>query len=436
MKGEAVHMSYEFFIINTIASIIGAALIIYFFYTIFGFNISIKRRLIFTTVFSIITGFISTLLAFSPLKPIILLTVDLLIITFILGVTLLQSFIAFSIYIIGLAIGDALVAMISSFIINDLPTKTFQTSFILPLIGNILANAFAYLLFIMIKPFKNFIMVVNRNKFLYLLTAFTVLVISASFALHRYMNLYNFIAYSIISIITILYCIFIILVWFNTLRKAINEEELEHQKFYNESLRSTLFDLRRFKHDWNNNLTVIYSMLKMDKINELKQYVAELIAHNAEHCSSTEIFSIKNAGLFGIISSKMNQASEKGVKVELSVLGEVENIPGVKISELCEIVGIFLDNAIEEAIKAAKQVGVLVRNSENGTEISISNGCLDTPDIKSLYREGYSTKGENRGMGLAIARKIIDKYDNILLSTSCDDNVFTQTLEIVAEKGL
>ena len=132
----------------------------------------------------------------------------------------------------------------------------------------------------------------------------------------------------------------------------------------------------------------------------------------------------------------MNQASEKGVNIELSVIGEIENIPGVKISELCEIVGIFLDNAIEEALKAAKQVGILVRKSENGTEISISNGCLDTPDIKSIYREGYSSKGENRGMGLAIARKIIDKYDNILLSTSCDDNVFTQTLEIVAERGL
>ena len=174
----------------------------------------------------------------------------------------------------------------------------------------------------------------------------------------------------------------------------------------------------------------------MDKIKELRQYISELIAHNAEQGSSTEIYSIKNAGLFGIISSKMNQASEKGVNIELSVIGEIENIPGVKISELCEIVGIFLDNAIEEALKAAKQVGILVRKSENGTEISISNGCLDTPDIKSIYREGYSSKGENRGMGLAIARKIIDKYDNILLSTSCDDNVFTQTLEIVAERGL
>ncbi|MGI6669508.1 MAG: sensor histidine kinase [Acetivibrionales bacterium] len=278
-------------------------------------------------------------------------------------------------------------------------------------------------------------MVVNRNKFLYILTAFTVLVITASFALHIYMDVFNFTAYAIVSIVTILYCIFIILVWFNTLKKAINEEELAQQKFYNESLRNTLFDLRRIKHDWNNNLTVIFSMLKMNKIDELKQYVSEMIAHNTDHGSSTEIYSIKNAGLFGIISSKMNLASEKGIKVELSVIGEIENIPGVKISELCEIVGIFLDNAIEEAVKATKKVDILVRKSQKGTEISISNGCLDTPDIKAIYKEGYSTKGENRGMGLAIARQIVDKYDNILLTTSVDDNVFTQTLEILAEKG-
>ena len=428
-------MNCEYLLINTISSSIGAVLIIYFFRSIFGFKISIKRKLVFATVFSLVTGFVSAQFAYLAFKPIILIVVGLLIIMILLRVTLLQSFIAFAIYVIGLAIGDALVSMVASYFINDLLIKSVHTNIILPLLGNISANIFALLLLLIIKPFKNYIMVVNRNKFLYILTAFTVLVITASFALHIYMDVFNFTAYAIVSIVTILYCIFIILVWFNTLKKAINEEELAQQKFYNESLRNTLFDLRRIKHDWNNNLTVIFSMLKMNKIDELKQYVSEMIAHNTDHGSSTEIYSIKNAGLFGIISSKMNLASEKGIKVELSVIGEIENIPGVKISELCEIVGIFLDNAIEEAVKATKKVDILVRKSQKGTEISISNGCLDTPDIKAIYKEGYSTKGENRGMGLAIARQIVDKYDNILLATSVDDNVFTQTLEILAEKG-
>ncbi|MGE5615224.1 MAG: sensor histidine kinase [Bacillota bacterium] len=428
-------MGYEFFLINIFSSLIGALLITYFFYSIFGFTISTKRRLIFIAVFSLTSGFVSIYLASSPVRPIALFIIDVIIIKVLFKASLLQSFISFAIYTIGMAISDALVAVAASYITNDLIVNSIHTSKILPLIGNLSANIIALLLFLIIKPFKNYVVAVNRNKFLYLLTAFTVLVVAAFFALHHYMDVFNFTAYAIISVITILYCLFIILVWFITFRKAINEEELAQQKFYNESLRSTLFDLRRIKHDWSNTLTVIYSMLKMDKINELKQYVSELIAHNSEYGTSMEIYNIKNAGLFGIISSKINQASEKGVNVELSVIGEVESIPGVKISELCEIVGIFLDNAIEEAEKASKQVDILIRKGEKSTEITISNGCLDTPDIKAIYKEGYSTKGENRGMGLAIAKKIIGKYDNILHSTGFQENVFTQTLEIACEKG-
>ena len=54
--------------------------------------------------------------------------------------------------------------------------------------------------------------------------------------------------------------------------------------------------------------------------------------------------------------------------------------------------------------------------------------------MKMIYEAGYSSKGSNRGMGLAIAKKIIGKYKNILHISDYGDNTFTQTLTI--EKGL
>jgi two-component system sensor histidine kinase AgrC len=169
-------------------------------------------------------------------------------------------------------------------------------------------------------------------------------------------------------------------------------------------------------------------------MSELKQYISELIAQNAEH-GNTEIFNLKNAGLFGIISSKINQAHEKGVAVDLSVIGEIENIPGVKISELCEIIGIFLDNAIEESCKSTKSIGLKMQNGNSYIEISIFNSCESKPDLQMIAKEGYSTKGDGRGMGLAITKKIIEKNKNILHITSYEDNVFTQTIEILKRKG-
>lgn len=428
-------MTYNMFIINILSTVIGALLIIFFFRSIYELKMKPKTNILFIFLFSLINSFLSTILTSVAIKPIILLIVNIFLIIVLLKVTFFQSFLSLALYTIGLAVGDSLSVMVLSYIIRDTIMKSIQSNIIYPLVGNISANIFAFLLFLLLKPFRNYIRILNRNKFLYILTAFTIVIIASSFALHYYMDAFNFTAYVIISIVIISYCIFIILIWFNTLRKAINDEELFQQNFYNESLRSTLFDLRRFKHDWVNNLTVIYSMLKMNKINELNQYVSELIVQNTEQ-SNIEIFNIKNAGLFGIISSKINQAKENGISVELSVIGEVENIPGVKISELCEIIGIFLDNAIDEAVKAAKSISVAIRKSERTIEITISNSCLNIPNIKSIYKEGYSTKGENRGMGLAIARHILDRNKYILHMTSYEDDMFTQTLEITDGKGV
>jgi len=435
LKGEAIYMANAIvFLVNFLSILIGGIMITSFLRIAYDVYPKKTTKLLFLIIFSLVNGFISTIMPPVAYKPILLLIVGVFCTKLLLKTKLLQAFVALSFYIIGLAIGDSFFSMVISYTLSGILLKNLKENIFLWITGNVAANAIAFILFLIIRPFKSFIRVAYRNKFLYVLTAFTILVVTSSIALHYYMDAFNLLAYVIISIVIISYCIFTILIWFSTLKKAINEEELAQQKFYNESIRSTLFDLRRFKHDWVNNLTVIYSMLKMNKIKELNQYVSELIVQNTEH-SNTEIFNIKNAGLFGIISSKINQAKEKGISVELSVIGEVENIPGVKISELCEIVGIFLDNAIEEALKSDKSISIVVYKSEKCIELSISNSCQNAPDIQSIYLEGFSTKGENRGMGLAIAKKILEKYKNILHRTSYEDNIFTQTLEISEGKG-
>jgi two-component system sensor histidine kinase AgrC len=176
-------------------------------------------------------------------------------------------------------------------------------------------------------------------------------------------------------------------------------------------------------------------MIKMNKNNELRQYMSELMAQCSQNCN-TQIYDIKNAGLFGILSSKINLAGDMGVTVDLQVSGEIESIPDVKISELCEVIGIFMDNAIEEACKCEKSISLNLKNGINFIEISFSNSCSEPPDMQKIYRDGYSSKGENRGMGLAIAKKVLGKYNNILHITSYENNMFTQTIEIVNRKGL
>lgn len=432
-KGAAILMNYDLILINTISTFIGALIINYFIKNIMEHSVPKNYQISFIIVFSLANSLISYMLAASVFKPVTLLLLSLVIIIILQKNSFVQAFFTFTLFSIGLAIGDALVPVVLNLFIPDLSIELFQSNAILLMFGNLFANFTAFLLLSFVKPLKKYIKIVSNNKFMLIVTAVTFAVICSSSALYFYMETFNLAAYLIIAAVSLSYCIFIVIMWINTLRKTINDEDLAQQKFYNESLRSTLFDLRRFKHDWINNLAVINSMLQMDKVPELKQYISELISQDSEH-GSAEIFNIKNAGLFGIISSKINQAHEKGVRVEFGISGEIENIPGIKISELCEIIGIFLDNAIEESVKSTKSVTVNMQNGNSYIEIAISNSCENKPDLQMISKEGYSTKGDGRGMGLAIAKKIIDKNKNIMHMTKYEDNIFTQIIEILKRK--
>ena len=423
-------MRVDTLLINIMSAFLASLYIIYFQSIIRGLKLSKNVNARFSIIFALLNGIVSSLLHMSVYKPVVLLLLSTVMIMVLLKTGFIQAFLSFSLYIIGLAIGNAFIPLIISVLSPGTSVEQVLADPLMALAGNLLTNLIVFLLFVLIKPIKDYIKMLTRDKFLLILTAVTIVVITSTFAMYLYTMTLDIVACLIISSISISYCVFIILMWIASLRRVIRDEDLKHQKFYNESLRSTLFELRRFKHDWINNLTVIDSMLKMNKIAELKQYVSELIGHCWSH-TNTQIYSIKNAALFGILSSKVNLAHEKGISVNMSVAGEMENISGIKISDFCEIIGIFMDNAIEEASVSDSVINIDMREGDNFIEISISNTCTTTPDMQKLTVDGYSTKGEGRGMGLAIAEKIISRYRNILHITTYENNMFTQAIEIL-----
>jgi len=431
-------MSCDIVGINILSSAMGGIIVYYFCYSNYGIKLRALKMIFFIFVFSILNGLISSVMIQSgdlanTIKPIVLTFVSIPIIQIFLGVKIYQSLIAFFIYILCLGIGNSSMPLLINVSSREFTTENMLANPSYLLLVNVLCNLIAYVIIFTIKPLRSFFAKISIKKSVLPVLLINFLVLIANSGMHFYIKIFNLTAYIIISALSILYCVYVIIVSAKLLEQETSKLEIEQQKFYNESLNSTIFNLRRFKHDWNNNLTVINSMLNMDKINELKQYLSELLHQNSDSLD-TAIYNIKNAGLFGIISSKLNQARDMGITVDFTVNGEVGNIPEIKISELCEVIGIFIDNALEEAAKADKSINLSIYSDDRFLEITISNNCANKPDIKMIYEEGYSSKGEGRGLGLAIAKKILSKYKNIQHITEYEDNTFTQTVTI--EKGL
>lgn len=78
-----------------------------------------------------------------------------------------------------------------------------------------------------------------------------------------------------------------------------------------------------------------------------------------------------------------------------------------------EIVGIFLDNAVE-ALNKEKDKSIILEmfTMEQKVEIRVKNVSpyYENDEISKFFQYNYSTKGKNRGIGLAKIKDLQKKY--------------------------
>ena len=127
---------------------------------------------------------------------------------------------------------------------------------------------------------------------------------------------------------------------------------------------------------------------------------------------------------------------EHNIKFDLGINKNIKDLNLNNINsklnyDICRIVGIFLDNAIEETIKTnEKIIQMSIYNESGHLVIIIANYFKDQLDMVKLGTKGYTTKGEGHGYGLALAKKIVKANFQIYNETQIIKNIFEQTLKI------
>ena len=175
--------------------------------------------------------------------------------------------------------------------------------------------------------------------------------------------------------------------------------------------------------------------INTDDIEGLKKYYVQL-EQDCEKVNNLYLLnpdSINNPGIYNLLTSKYNEALEKGIDINLYFLMDLNEL-NMKIYEFGRILGILLDNAIEAAEDSKEKIiNISFRREEKNMRnvISIENSYSNKDvDTEHIFNKGVTEKENHSGIGLWEVRKIISKNTNVNLFTSKTDDFFKQQLEI------
>ena len=219
------------------------------------------------------------------------------------------------------------------------------------------------------------------------------------------------------------------------IKLADTRKNLESVEEYNKSLNILYDEVKGFNHDFKNIISTIDGYVDTNDIDRLRKFLEEV----KEDCMITKNLSIlnprviNNPGIYSLLNNKYFKATNAGIKFDLDFLLDLDTLQ-VNNYKFSRILGVLLDNAIEEAEKCdEKIIKVSFRREDKNHRavILIQNTYTNkNVNIDEIFKKGFSGKQNHSGIGLWEVRKYVRNSKNLDLFTTKNNTFFSQELTI------
>ncbi|HEL1564574.1 TPA: GHKL domain-containing protein [Streptococcus suis] len=232
------------------------------------------------------------------------------------------------------------------------------------------------------------------------------------------------------------------MLYLNYQKKEKQEKEIQELKDkqladlgrYSRHVESLYKEIRSFRHDYTNILVSLNEAIKEGDIVAIRTIYSEVIADSDRKFYDgkydiARLSNIQNPAVKSLLSSKMLEAQKKGIAISVEVDAEIEP-PALELIEFITILSILLDNAIDAAEQCTNGNIVFAYFQEYDRKIVVvENTTVEDKVLTShIFEYGHSTKGDNRGIGLANVKAILDNYPKFSISTNSSNHRFVQEL--------
>lgn len=287
--------------------------------------------------------------------------------------------------------------------------------------------------------------------------------------------LYSGIFLMLLSCIVSLGCLFLVNRYQNwNYRESMNDLENLNRR------------LREQRHDYLNQLQIVYGLLELEEYEEAQEYLKPVFK---DIMKVNRALKTAQPAVNALLQAKMETAEKQGIDFYLEVGTQLSNL-SIEPWELCKVLGNLIDNAITAAGSGESDAGYeksdigyedygargirseaqkqdfvdeemqvlnmsghksagdgLIEESEKERRITVeiresgrcyqinvrNNGpVISEQDQKRIFQQGFTTKkGEGHGMGLAIVEAVLRENGGMIeLYSDEDETVFTVKVPI------
>ena len=220
-------------------------------------------------------------------------------------------------------------------------------------------------------------------------------------------------------------------------KERLKVKEMESWQRYVKDIESQSREMQQFRHDYMNVLMSMEGYVLKSESQELKDFFSNKIKRTAERLYESGALELQNLKYIeieeikSILLVKLQKMISEGIGVEFEAREAIKTIP-IDTIVMVRIIGILLDNAMEEARESQKKM-VNVGMIKDGKDaiFYVSNSCREeTVFTSNIGKKNYSTKGKDRGIGLYNLADFASKHDNLFVETKCENGRFIQIITI------
>ncbi len=227
-------------------------------------------------------------------------------------------------------------------------------------------------------------------------------------------------------------CVFLyLIISMSSLRSKFFRWETQATETYISSLLHVNQEFRGIRHDFYNVLQTYGGYIEMGDLEGLRKYHQSLFQATKAAGDFLSLIEVLKSRIpvYSLFQSKSDIANKSGVKFSFNQVCDISRIVLTDL-DLCRVLGIVIDNAIEAAsLSEQKQINLSFEEKDKNTIVFVvSNTTKDDVATEKIFADGFSTKENHSGIGLTQVLHILNSYEHCGSRASYHDNQFTMFL--------